>query len=171
MAESLPVESIFKDYLNKPDINSRVLAVYSLGAIDDSSALLEVLGNERQFAPVRIASINALRNWISRDAKNDGRLFEAIERRYSSITAEVVLHLLHGFSPIQLEQPAAYANLIGYLNHSALPVRELAYRQLLLLVPEGRAIPYDPAGGRILRDRAVEEWKKLIPEGTVPRKN
>jgi len=174
MIEGQSVESILKEYLNKPDVNSRVLAVYSLGAIEDSSALLDVLGNERQLAPVRLAALAALRNWIGRDAKNDHRLFAAIGKKYSSTTAEVVLHLLHGFSPIQLEQPALYANLVGYLKHSDLPVRELAFRQLRTLLPEGRHIPYDPAGGRALRDRAAEEWKKLVPlvpEESVPKKN
>lgn len=169
LAGAPSVESVLHESLHNPDITTRVLAVYSLGAIDDLSSLLDALGNDRQFAQVRLAGFIALRSWIGRDAGNDSRLFAALEKKYSSATAEIVLHLLHGFSPGQLEKPEAYANLIGYLKHTDLPVRELSYRQLRTHVPEGRLIPYDPAGGRAQRVRAFEEWKKLIPEGTVPK--
>jgi hypothetical protein len=69
---------------------------------------------------------------------------------------------------MQLKQPAVYTSLIGYLQHADLPVRELAFHHLLALVPAGRTIAYDPAGDPEQRRRAVEEWKKLIPEGSVP---
>jgi hypothetical protein len=170
LEETQSVESALRNSLNNPDIITRVFAAYGLGAIEDLSSLVEVLGNPRQFAQVRWAAITALRAWIGRDAKNDQRLFAILEKKYSAATAEVILHLLHGFSTAQLEKPEAYANLMGYLKHADLPVRELAHRQLLALVPKGQAIPYDPAGGRGQRDQANEEWRKVLPDGTVPRK-
>jgi len=163
--------SALKDSLNHPDVSTRVLAIYCLGAIDELDAVLDVSGNERQFREVRLASMTAIRNWISRGGDNQQRLFLALERKYSSATAEIILHLLNGFSQAQLQTPEVYANLIGYLKHPDLPVRELAHHQLLLLVPEGKAIAYDPAGARGQRNLAVEEWKKLIPTGSIPAKN
>jgi hypothetical protein len=163
------VESVLRESLNISDIMTRVLAVYSLGGIEDLSSLLDALGNERQFAQVRLAAVIAMRSWIGRDALNDQRLFSALEKKYSSATAEIVLHLFHGFSTGQLENPEAIANLVNYLRHSDLPVRELAYLQLRMLVPAGRKIPFDPAGRRPQRDRALEEWKKLIPAVKAPK--
>jgi hypothetical protein len=165
------VPSVLKDTLNNPDISTRVQAIYCLGAIDELDAVLDALGNERQFREVRLASMTAIHNWISRGADNQQRLFLALEKKYSSATGEVILHLLNGFSEAQLQTPEVYASLIGYLKHSDLPVRELAHHQLLLLVPEGKAIAYDPAGARGQRNLAVEEWKKLIPSGSIPAKN
>jgi len=165
-----PVVSLLKETLNEPVVASRAVAVYGLGAIDEFPVLLEVLGNERQFAEVRRAAVVALRHWMSRDAENGRKLFEAVKKVYSSSTAEIVHHLLHGFSQAQLQQPAVYANLIAYLQHADLPVRELAFSHLRGLVHEGRAISYDPVGDPAQRRRAIEEWKKLIPEGAVPKR-
>jgi hypothetical protein len=164
------VASLLKETLNQPEGASRVLAVYGLGAIDKLPEVLKLLGDEKQFPEARRAAIISLRHWMSGDAENDRKLLEAVKKTYSSSTAEIVLHLLHGFSPAQLQQPAVYASLIGYLQHADLPVRELANTHLLILVPEGKAISYDPAGDITQRRRSVEEWKKLIPEGAVPKR-
>jgi len=165
------VPSALKDSLNHPDVSTRVLAIYGLGAIDALDAVMDAFGNERQFREVRLASMTAIRNWIGRGGDNQQRLFLALEKKYSSSTAaEIILHLLNGFSQTQLQTPEVYANLIGYLKHPELPVRELAHYQLLLHVPEGKAIAYDPAGARGQRNLAVEEWRKLIPSGSIPAK-
>jgi hypothetical protein len=118
-----------------------------------------------------LASMTAIHNWISRGGDNQQRLFLALEKKYSTATAEIILHLLNGFSQAQLQTPEVYASLIGYLKHPDLLVRELAHHQLLLLVPQAKAIAYDPAGARSQRNLAVEEWKKLIPTGSIPAKN
>jgi hypothetical protein len=163
--------SVLKDCLNHPDIKMRVLAIYSLGAIDELDVLCDALGNERQFREVRLASIVAIQNWLSRAADNPQRLFAVLEKKYSSTTAEIILHLLSSFSKAQLDTAEVYASLIGHLKHPDLPVRELAYNQLITLVPEGKAIAYDPAGEKGQRNLAIEEWKKLIPPGSIPAKN
>jgi hypothetical protein len=165
-----PVNPLLKDFLKKSDKTSRVFAVYGLGAVDDVSALGDVLGDEKQFAEARRAAIVALQHWQGREAENDRKLFEVLKKKYSPSTAEIVLRLLHRFSEQQLKQPAVYASLIGYLQHVNLPVRQLAYEHLLALVPKGEAISYDPVAKLDDRQRAVEEWKKLVPEGTVPKK-
>jgi hypothetical protein len=160
--------TVLRASLAKPDIASRMLAVYGLGAIDDLPGLSGVLGDERQLAPARAAAAIALRKWTGQQADRDVRLAKFLETRFSPTTAEIVLHLLHGFSAPQLQQSEVYAHLIGHLNYPDLPVRELAYGQLLVLIPEGRKIPYDAAGGRALREQAVDAWKKLVAERSVP---
>jgi hypothetical protein len=165
-----PVASLLKEGLNQPAPASRVLAVYGLGAVDKLGELVSVLGDEKQQAEVRRAAIIAIQHWMSREAENEQRLSEALKKKYSSATAEIVLHLLHGFSQAQLQQPAVYASLISYLQHVDLPVRELAYNHLRSLVPTGRNVSYDPASGPAQRRAAAGEWKKLIPEGSVPKK-
>jgi hypothetical protein len=170
LAHQGSVNSLLKDFLKKSDKNIRAFAVYGLGAIDDLSGLVDVLGDEKQPSEVRQAAIVALRHWQGRDVENDRTLFDVLKKKYSASTAEIVLHLLHGFSDQQLQQPAVYASLIGYLSHRDLPLRQLAYDHLLVLVPEGKAISYDPAASLADRRRAIEEWKKLIPEGMIPKK-
>ncbi len=37
------------------------------------------------------------------------------------------------------------------------------------MVPEGEKFGYNPLADKEARERAVEEWKKLIPPGEVPK--
>jgi hypothetical protein len=59
--------------------------------------------------------------------------------------------------------------LINYLDHSKLAVRQLALWHLVRLVPEGKAIGYDPAAPAAVRQKAIKEWRQLIPEGKLPQ--
>jgi hypothetical protein len=36
------------------------------------------------------------------------------------------------------------------------------------LAPAGRKIEFSPTASKESRDKAVKEWKELIPPGTVP---
>ena len=45
----------------------------------------------------------------------------------------------------------------------------MAYWQLRLLVPDGEKVKYDPAGDERQRDAGYREWKRLVPEGQVPK--
>jgi hypothetical protein len=51
-----------------------------------------------------------------------------------------------------------------------LPIRALAYWHLYRLVPACRRLHYDPAAPLNERRKARDQWKKLIPPGTVPSK-
>jgi hypothetical protein len=171
LSDTSSVESFLKDSLTKSEPVDRVLGVYCLSALDDAASLVDVLGSSRQFPQVRVAAINGLKSWIGRNVENDQRLLAVLEKKYSATTAQVVLHLLHGFSPMQSENPETFTTLIGYLKHDDLAIRQLAYQELLAMVPEGGSINYDPVGGRALRERAILEWKKLVPDGIVPKRN
>ena len=129
--------------------------------------LLNALADEK-YADVRIAAIGALRHWVGRRAENDQQLYQALQQKYKSSLAEIIMELLHPFSEKQKHEPETYETLIAYLNHDKLPIRELAYSHLVALVPQGVKIPYDPAGGVDNRDYSYQEWKKLIPQGKLP---
>jgi hypothetical protein len=162
-----PVDLVLQETLKEQDPPSRILAVYCFGATDDLPHLLNALADEK-YADVRIAAIGALRHWIGRRAENDQQLYLALQQKYKSSLAEIIMELLHPFSEKQKHEPETYETLIAYLNHDKLPVRELAYSHLVALVPQGAKIPYDPAGGIDKRDYSYQEWKKLIPQGKLP---
>jgi hypothetical protein len=162
-----PVDLVLEETLKEQEAASRILAVYCIGATDDLPHLLNALADEK-YADVRIAAIGALRHWIGRRAENDQQLYQALQQKYKSSLAEIIMELLHPFSEKQKHEPETYETLIAYLNHDKLPVRELAYSHLVALVPQGAKIPYDPAGGVDKRDFSYQEWKKLIPQGKLP---
>jgi hypothetical protein len=45
----------------------------------------------------------------------------------------------------------------------------LAHWHLVRIVPEGLSIPYDPVGDSDQIEHGADLWKKLIPEGSLPR--
>jgi hypothetical protein len=49
-------------------------------------------------------------------------------------------------------------------------IREVAYWRLReVLDPEGaKVIPYNPMAPEAMRQRAAQDWKRRIPEGSLP---
>jgi hypothetical protein len=147
----------------------RRLAVYGMAAVDDLPGLTDALADTH--SPVtREAAIVALRHWIGRGPEQDRALYRFLvqHQKYPETLADTVMQLLH--SPFDLDRPETYDALIAYLRHSRLPVRELARWHLYRLVPAGRKIVYDAAASEAERQKGHAEWRKLIPSGTVPRK-
>lgn len=153
----------------------RILAVRCLAALDAIRDLLNALEDEQKPPEVREETIHALRHWIGRSDDRERLLFDAkqrtgllTERRYSPTEAETFLSLLHTFTREQREMPETYSLLIDNLRHDRLSIRELAFWHLRRMVPAGQSIRYDPAGSSEQRERAFEQWKKLVPDGKLP---
>jgi hypothetical protein len=174
--EKVPVEVTLQQALKSEDSAQRVLAILCMGAIDDLSALIDALGDEDgQHSDVRLVAIHALRHWLGRNDEQQDKLYDSIrnkgallDKKYSRDEAETVMTLLHGFTDQQRGEPETYESLIANLRHNKIGIRELAYWHLIRMVPQGRAIPYDPAGTTDQRQFTFEQWKKLVPEGKLP---
>lgn len=165
------LDGVLTQIRESDDPTNRSLGILFLGALDAVPHLVDALEN-RQHPEVRGTAAFALRHWIARSRDHDLEVYRvlAVQKGYSREKAEIIMGLLHGFPDAALKKPVTYARLIGYLDHENLAIRELAFWHLAHLVPEGaKKIPYDPAGEVAARAKAVQEWKKLIPEGSVPR--
>lgn len=166
-----PVEAALTEGLRSPDRARRQVALYSLAAVDDLPRLADALGHEKD-AEVRDSTVPVLQAWIGRGPGQDMKLYGFLiqGRQYTPRQAETVLQLLHDFSADDRDRPETYETLIGYLRHAKPAVRELAKWYLYRWVPAGQKIAYDPAGPEAERERAYQEWKKLIPDGKLPPK-
>jgi hypothetical protein len=149
-----------------PKSLARALAVFCLAAIDDLPRLVDALGNN-DFRDVRVATISALRHWGALKPDNDAKLYKALEGKYRSGPAEIVMTLLHTFGDRERGDPLTYEALIAYLKHDKIAIRELAYSHLAALVPDAK-IAYDPSGPPDHRDAVVQKWKEIIPDGKLP---
>src|SRR5262249_2830480 len=143
------------------------LAVRSLAALDDIAPLLDAL-NDKDRGDLRAWAADSLRYWIGCSRDNDYRLFDALKDKYKPNEAENVGQLLHKYGGQDVLKPETYEKLIGLLNEPKLPIRDLAYWHLALLVPQGRKIAYSPVDPPDARARAQAEWRKLIPPGKLP---
>jgi hypothetical protein len=167
LVDKANVEVVLQETLRERDPAARALAVYSMAATDDLGGLLDALADE-EHADARALAFVALRHWIGINAEHDQELFHALESRYKPQPAEIIMALLHPYTDRQRQDPGTYEALIAYLRHEKLPIRQLAHLQLLGLAPPGGKIPYDPAGSAEQRERAYQQWKKLIPSGKLP---
>jgi hypothetical protein len=163
-------EAVEKGSSSKQEVAAaRALVVYCQGALDDLPRLVEALGDTRH-PEARDTAVEALRHWIGRAPGQDQVLYDVLVKqgKYSPALAETVMQLLH--SPFDDKLPETYEVLIGYLRHEKLPVRELARWHLQRLAPGIKDIPYDAAGTDEEREKAYREWKKRIPDGSLPPK-
>jgi hypothetical protein len=119
---------------------------------------------------VRLAAGWTVQQWMGRRAENDAKLFDALQKSggYSLAEAQTLMELLQGFSDDDAAKLQTYDDLIDYLRHPRLVIREIAWRNLVQLWPEGRKIPYNPAGPAEMRNAAWSEWKDKVKTGKLP---
>jgi hypothetical protein len=159
------------ELVESDDPMKRRLAVYAMGATDDLARLAAALAAAKH-PDVWENGVVALRHWIGRGPGQDMKLFQAMlkEGKFSEKQAGTVMQLLHSFGEDDLAHPETYDVLIMFLNHEKLAIRGLAHWHLVRIVPEGKKIAYSPLDPKEKREKAVEEWKKLLPEGKLPPK-
>lgn len=148
---------------------NRILSVRCWAAIDGITNLMDALNDEKD--PVsRDLAVFSLRHWIGQQHDNAFTLFRTLRTKlnYSEVDSEEVVDLLFPVSQQGRQRPETYEKLIGNLTHRRLAIRHLSYLWLLVLVPDGGKIKYDPAGDKEALARGQADWKKKVPEGSVP---
>ncbi|HZU36167.1 MAG TPA: hypothetical protein VFA18_09670 [Gemmataceae bacterium] len=168
-----PVNEVLAAEMNSSDKISRDLAVDDMASVSDLAGLVQAL-TSKEHSDVRETAVEALRRWIGRGTDEDQRLYRFLVRRrqYSAVQAEIGLQLLHSFDRDAWYRPETYELLIGYLNNPKMIIRVLAAAHLYhspFAPKAGNQISYDPAGSAQERARAVEQWRKAVPEGTIPK--
>jgi hypothetical protein len=149
--------------------NVRTLAVRSAGALDDLDRLIDALV-ERKNAEVRLVAVETFRHWLESRAGNDKVLRKALLKKdYTTEETDTIMEMLDTYSARELKRPATFARLIDRLRDDRPAIRQLAHWHLVFLVPEGQRIKYDPLGSTEQQKRAYTAWKKLVPEGKLPR--
>ena len=132
------VDIALKESLTQSEIASRMLAIYSLGAIDDTSKLIDVMGDENtEHRADREAAVFTLRLWLSRGAAQGKELFNLkdrtgvlIDKKYKPREAETIYDLLHDFQPEDWSKAETFEALARSLQHRKTAVAELAYFHL-----------------------------------------
>lgn len=115
--------------------------------------------------------MQALQPWLQRDDRHVAQLISLIKERgaYSAAKAELIVTLLQPLPTEALARPQTYQDLINNLDDESLVVRERACWHLERLVPEGtRTIKYFPTDDVEVRRKPIEQWRTLIPAGTIP---
>jgi uncharacterized protein (TIGR03000 family) len=164
-----PLGEVLDEFVESENAIDRRAAVIIMTATDDLTRLAKAI-RETKYPDVWQESVLSLRHWIGRAPGQDQKLYQrAVDKKFfTPEEAAAVLQLLHSFGDADLAKPILYEKLIDYLDDDQMYLRGLAYWHLSRLVPEGKKFHYDPRAPKEERDKAVEEWKKLIPPGKLP---
>lgn len=146
------------------------LTIRSMGALGqpiDISSILEVLDPPANDDARRTAR-ETLLDWLAADRDNDYVLYGLLEDKYRKVQSERIMGLMHGLSKKDLSDPTKYEELIELLDNSNAIVREMAAFRLYQAVPMGRGIPYSAWDTADLRRAAMDQWRFIIPPGSLP---
>jgi hypothetical protein len=147
---------------------ARILAVVSLGAVNDLRPLLDALDNTES-GELRQLAMGTLQHWIGLAPDHDQKLYDAmLAKKYSSSQAEIILQLLHTYSADDIRKKDTWEELVNYLKNGKVAIRELAYYHLRALTPRGMAPPFDAGGPSDDREAAVDKWRGLLDAGKLP---
>lgn len=158
------------------DATHRALGVIVMGATDDAEGMYKVF-TETKYPDTWDRAVVVLRSMLGRGPGMDQLLYRRLIeiRKIPPERAETILQLLHSFGDEDLAQPDVYRTLVKYLDHEALAIRGLAHWHLVRLVPVGQKFAFNPLDPKPERDKARDEWKKLIEgmlaRGELPPKN
>ncbi|MEZ5943813.1 MAG: hypothetical protein R3C18_20650 [Planctomycetaceae bacterium] len=75
----------------------------------------------------RIAAIEALRRWIVRDPNNEAALVDELARSLHDDDIKIVVRLLWGYSEEDGRDPEISKQIVAWLGHEEVSVRELAF--------------------------------------------
>jgi hypothetical protein len=169
LATEKSVSDAAAEMVRTGDETERRVGVNLLAATDDLTRLAMAM-SETRYPDVWDTGVMALRHWIGRGPGQDQKLYKRLidEAKYPAGEAEIVLNLLHSFSDIDKARPETYEALIDYLGSDRLAIRALALWHLNRLVPEGKKIGYNPLSPKDAQEKAIKEWRKLVPSGKVP---
>jgi hypothetical protein len=164
-----PVGPTLDALLKSDNRVDRRVGVTAAGALDDLPRLVGAL-DDAKHAGARDQAVLVLRNWMGRGPGQVGKLYGYLKGKggYPEARARTVIQLLFGFGEKDVSRPDTYAVLLELLGDKGLPVRELAHWHLVRLAPAGKDIPYDAGAPAAQRQRAVEQWRALIPAGQLP---
>jgi hypothetical protein len=167
LAETKSVKVGLANALKDSNPTIRAVTLFSYAALGDMENVVAGLSDTN--GDVRQAAVTSLQHRLGHEPDFAQRLRALlIEKGFAEGQAEIVLHLLQGFSGKDLGKSETYQTLINYLQHDTLSVRELAAWNLARLVPQGKNIPYDAAGTAEQRRASQAAWRRLIPPGQVP---
>jgi hypothetical protein len=134
-------------------------AVYALAVTESYRELVRALA-DAPHEESRRAAIDGLRTWLTMNPKNGPLLKKQIRGVFTEPDADVVYRLLWGFSEKDARDPATSSQLVEWLDHSHVAVRELAFLHVHRLT--GRRDGYRPNLLPSQRTIAVNRWRMYV---------
>ena len=144
---------------SRPYISS--LAVKCLALVDDYASLAAALnaGHEES----RMAAIIGLRRWLPTSEKHGPLLKEELQKNFPPDEVDVIHRLLWGFNKQDGTDHETSTQLVEWLDHTNITVRELAFLHIYRMT--GIKYDYHPLRSVQQRRSAIGRWEGRIKNG------
>jgi hypothetical protein len=167
---------VLREGLEQENLQSRLLALYCLKAVDDVERLLEALGDdEPTHTTDRDTAVFALQRWLARGPGQANLLYDKkkltgylIDLKYRKADAEKVLDLLYDLPPSGWRRPETFEYLANALESPRVAIAELAFWHLRRLAGKVKLPLFNAAAPLEDRRKAADEVRKLIASGKLP---
>lgn len=133
-------------------------AAQTLALTENVEELVHALKAEHEEA--RLAAIGGLRKWLGKAGSDPQRLRDEIDRSFRSETAEIVTRLLWGYGAEDAKTAAVSQQLLEWMAHDEVAVRELAFYHVARLT--GRRFDYRPILSPSQRQAALMRWSDYV---------
>jgi hypothetical protein len=148
------VHPLIKD--DRPYISE--LAVKCLALTGNYSAVTEGLISIHE--ETRQAAIEGLRDWLATKAGNGELLEKALQKRFPPEETVIVERLLWGYTDQDAMNRETSEELVAWLDHESLAIRELAFYHVYRLT--GAKYDYLPMRPTTQRRAAIARWEERI---------
>jgi hypothetical protein len=153
---SQSIRPVVKD--RRPQLSE--LAVQTLSLAGELSGLVDGLSAPHEEA--RIAAIAGLQSWLPRDPAHDASLIEELSIRFSPVQAQSIRRLLWGYNEQASKNAYTSQELVDWLGHDEIAIRELASLHLRQLT--GRSYDYRASDPVPKREVSIRRWREHIAE-------
>ena len=136
------------------------LATYTLGLVDDVPMLVKALQSEHE--ETRLAAIWCLRTWLPSDPHNTATLQVEVERYFQGEDISDVVDLLWGYSMNDARDKTISGQLLAWMDHKEIAIRELAFSHVSRLTGRANAHGYRPNLAYAPRNAALMGWRNHV---------
>jgi hypothetical protein len=183
LAKGKPIDVALRESLEKPEMASRRLAVYCLGALGEVGKLIEVLGDENPDHLVdRDAAFLTLQRWIGRGLGQGKRLYDAktssgilINMKFKKGEAETIVELLYPILNLNDKEndnwnkPETFEALSRCLAHRRVAIAQLGICRLVELARNAKLPPgFNAAAPLEDRERYAKQIEEMIAKRLLP---
>ena len=137
----------------RPQISE--LAAKCLALTARHAALVQTLATA-EHDDARQAAILGLRIWLPRSVENRERLKKEMLQHFKADEAQIVYVLLWGYNDEDARNPTVSDQLVNWLTHEHIAIRELAFYHIYRLT--GRTYFYRPYDPPMQRQSAIHRW-------------
>jgi hypothetical protein len=167
-----PVELSLPRIAEDPNPQLSHMATDCLGLIEAYGPLVSILHS--QHFEARRSAISELRLWLPRHADNRELLKAELAKKFPPEDAETVFRLLEGYDLDDARDKLTSTQLVEWMGHPDLAIRELAFYQVYRLT--GKSRDYQADGSPAKLNSSLRSWKEhvkkdgglILPQKPVP---